>query len=89
MKRLLLLFCLTVTFLFSESDFNYHLHLYSINRLSDGGVIKIPFRLANIDFNHQNENIEVLSKFSFVKVLFKDPQATKQTFNKMGQTSEK
>ena len=65
MKRLLLLFCLTVTFLFSEFDFNYHLHLYSINRLSDGGVVKIPFRLANIDFNHQNENIEVLSKFSF------------------------
>ena len=66
MKSIWLKICFISTILYSQSpDINYHLHLYSINRLSDGGVIKIPFRLADIDFNHQNDNISVTSRLSF------------------------
>ena len=63
MKRLYILFLIISPLI--SSDVDYHLHLYSINRLSDGGVIKIPFRLADINFNHQKDNIEVSSRISF------------------------
>ena len=35
--------------LMPQADIDYYLHLYSINRLSDGGVIKVPFRLSDQD----------------------------------------
>ena len=55
-----------ISFVFTQNpDINYYLHLYSINQLSDGGVLKIPFRFADINFNHQKENISVTSKISF------------------------
>ena len=60
-----MLFFLIGLIISSDSDLDYHLHLYSINRLSDGGIIKIPFRLADIDFKHQNSDIEVSSRISF------------------------
>ena len=47
--------------IFSNVDINYKLNLYSINGLSDGGVIKVPFRVANIDFKHYSRDIEVVS----------------------------
>ena len=66
MKSIWLKICFISTIVYSQCpDINYHLHLYSINRLSGGGVIKIPFRLADIDFNHQKDNISVISKLSF------------------------
>ncbi len=48
-----------------QADLDYYLHLYSINRLSDGGVVKIPFRLADVDFKHEKNNIEISSKLAF------------------------
>ena len=65
MKKIYFTICFLISLSISKEDFNYHLHLYSINRLSDGGVIKIPFRLADIDFIHQGNDLEVFSKISF------------------------
>ena len=65
MKKIYFSICFLISFLVCREDFNYHLHLYSINRLSDGEVIKIPFRLADIDFTHQGDDLEVISKISF------------------------
>ncbi|MAV64692.1 MAG: hypothetical protein CMG00_05830 [Candidatus Marinimicrobia bacterium] len=61
-KTIILLLSITIS---QTEDFNYHLHLYSINKLSDGGVLKIPFRLADIDFIHQKDNVSVNSRVSF------------------------
>ena len=66
LKSIFFRICFICSLIYSQTpDINYHLHLYSINRLSDGGVIKIPFRLADIDFNHQKNNISVISRLSF------------------------
>ena len=48
----------------SQIDMDYHLHLYSISRLSDGGVVKIPFRLGDVDFAYYNEDIKISSRLS-------------------------
>ena len=53
-----------ISFIFAGEEIYYKLNLFSINRLSDGGVIKIPFRLASIDLNHSNDNLEVNSTVS-------------------------
>ena len=65
MKNIYTALCLLISVVFCEENFDYHLHLYSINRLSDGGVIKIPFRLADIDFTHQGNDLDVISRISF------------------------
>ena len=49
----------------SAPSLDYYLHLYSANRLSDASMINIPFRLADINFNHENDNISVISRLSF------------------------
>ena len=53
-----------ISFIFTGEEIYYKLNLFSINRLSDGGVIKIPFRLASIDLNHSNDNLDVNSTVS-------------------------
>ena len=73
MRKIYLVICFLVSALLcsdqkievSTENFHYHLHLYSINRLSDGGIIKIPFRLADIDFIHQGSDLDVISQLSF------------------------
>ena len=65
MRKVYLVVCLLISVLLCKEDFNYHLHLYSINRLSDGKVIKIPFRLADIDFIHQGNDLDIISRLSF------------------------
>jgi len=65
LKNIYLSISLLISTLLCNEDLNYHLHLYSINRLSDGGVIKIPFRLADIDFTHQGNDLDVVSRISF------------------------
>ena len=50
--------------LMPQADIDYYLHLYSINRLSDGGVIKIPFRLSDVDFKYEKDDVSISSSFS-------------------------
>ncbi len=50
--------------LMPQADIDYYLHLYSINRLSDGGVIKVPFRLSDIDFKYEKDDVSISSSFS-------------------------
>ena len=50
---------------YSTPQLDYYLHIYSANRLSDASMINIPFRIADIDFNHENDNISLTSRVSF------------------------
>tara|TARA_Y100000996_G_scaffold195734_1_gene153503 strand:- start:263 stop:1654 length:1392 start_codon:yes stop_codon:yes gene_type:complete len=65
LKKIFLCLCILISIIFCEENLDYHLHLYSINRLSDGNVIKIPFRLADIDFSHKGDDLDVISRISF------------------------
>ena len=62
-KNTTYLFIFIFSVIFSKSDINYNLSLYSINRLSDSEVIKIPFRIANINFKHYDGDFELSSIF--------------------------
>ena len=48
----------------TNSSLDYYLHIYSANRLSDGSMIDIPFRLADIDFIHDKDNFSIQSSLS-------------------------
>ena len=65
LKSVYVSFFMIFAVLMPQADIDYYLHLYSINRLSDGGVIKIPFRLADVDFKHEKNNIAISSKLAF------------------------
>ena len=61
-------FVLIITYFslcYPTSALDYYLHIYSANRLSDGSMLNIPFRIADVDFNHENDNISVISRLSF------------------------
>ena len=62
-KAIFMIICFNV--FYSAPNLDYYLHIYSANRLSDGSMINIPFRLADIDFSHENKNISVISRLSF------------------------
>ena len=64
MKSIYISFFMIFTVLMPQADLDYYLHLYSINRLSDGGIIKIPFRLADVDFKHEKDDLSISSNFS-------------------------
>ena len=49
---------------FTNSSLDYYLHIYSANRLSDGSMIDIPFRLADIDFIHDKDSFSIQSSLS-------------------------
>ena len=63
-KNTTYLFIFIFSVIFSKVDISYNLNLFSINRLADGGVIKVPFRIANIDFKHYDGDFEVSSILS-------------------------
>ena len=62
-KAIFMIICFNI--FYSAPNLDYYLHIYSANRLSDGSMINIPFRLADIDFSHENKNISVISRLSF------------------------
>ncbi len=62
-KVIFMIICFNVVY--SAPNLDYYLHIYSANRLSDGSMINIPFRLADIDFSHENKKISVISRLSF------------------------
>ena len=58
---------LSLTLLFGEDSslhFNGYVDFAYISRLSDNSLINIPYRMASLDFIHQNENLSINGNFT-------------------------
>ncbi len=65
MKKLTI--ALSLTYLLGENppfSFNGYVDFAHISRLSDYSIIDIPYRMASLDFIHQNENLSINGNFT-------------------------
>tara|TARA_A100001011_G_C14294359_1_gene837718 strand:+ start:367 stop:1812 length:1446 start_codon:yes stop_codon:yes gene_type:complete len=67
MKRFLILYFLTINFIFSEntnSFLNGNANFYYISKLEDQKIINLPYRMLNLSWGHQHDEFQLLSNFS-------------------------
>ena len=67
MKRFIILFFLTINFIFSEntdSFLNGHANFYYISKLEDQNIINLPYRMLNLSWGHQHSQFQLLSNLA-------------------------
>jgi len=67
MKRLIILFFLTTSIIFSQesvSSLNGDANFYFISKLENGDIINLPYRMLKISWAHQHDQFQLSSKFA-------------------------
>ena len=66
-KRVLALIIMSITLLTSEesqSQFTGNANFYYISKLSDGNIIRLPYRMLNTAWTNQYKNVELIGSLS-------------------------
>ena len=67
MKRFIILYFLTINFIYSESTdsfLNGHANFYYISKLEDQKIINLPYRMLNLSWGHQHSQFQLLGNLA-------------------------
>ena len=67
MKRFIILYFLTINFIYSEntdSFLNGNANFYYISKLEDQKIINLPYRMLNLSWGHQHSQFQLLSNLA-------------------------